>query len=515
MLSSILSSITQIIRKNRIELLIASLTVLVLLINFLDFPFQGEIYYAYNAQEFLRGRPFFSTNVAVKPIVSYLVDAILMSVFYFVEDFWAIRIGMLILSCLSMILFYRVIREITEDDYFSLICVLILLSFTYFIQDSLNSGLKPLILLFSSVQTLLLFRKRYFWASVFAGLSFMTWQPTGLLITGPIVYAFLKKEDLKTYGKILVGFILPAAIIVLYFLYHGLLAHFVEYAFVKILAFNISRTNPIAWIRFYGIVGYYNTELFFLLLGVLGLVPLWKKYRTNSNFLAYSIPFMLILIYSIFDFQGSDDVIVLFPLIVPAAVMWLLDRKLPAYLTILFIGIYGFLPYLQNVNPENPLITVSKEANNINELFDIVTEFGLGKAFYYGAFHRKGEEMTLEHQLQIARYIKDNTEEDEMIFSMGAPEIAFLSERTSLHGNVSTPYNADSVYLTAEYYKWVNGTRIGEIFKEKLPNYVVSRNVWMNEKVIDSLGIGQELDDYYNELDGFNEEYVVWERKTQ
>ncbi len=514
--------LSNLVINNKIELSIAILTLFIFSINILDFPFQGEIYYAYIGQELLRLNPVFSTSIAVKPPIVYFFDAFLMKSFFFLPNYLAIRIGMLILSSVSMVLFYKVLKKITRNNLIPIFSILITLSFVYFIQDSLNSGLKPIILFFIFLEFLFLFKKNYFISGFFASLCFMTWQPSGLLIFGPIVYCFLNKDCTKKYFKILIGFSIPLVLIIFYFFFNGLLAKFIEYVFVFPLTLNLGRFELLKWLKFKGLFGYYNTELIFILFSLFGvslvLFELIKRFKSkkilpyikqNKKAISFIFPFFLIFLYSIFDFQGSDDVIILLPAISLFTALFLskVSKKITVPLVVCFILLYGFIPYLQPVYPENPFITDSKEVKNIEGLFEVAHNYSVPELIYFSLFHRKGEEMTLEHQMKMAEYIRSNTADDEKIFSMGAPELLFLSNRRNIN---------EYFYLTAGYYKYVEkmgfSEDLREDFIEESPKFIVSRNVWMNERVIDTLDIREEIEDNYIEV-YFHPEYVIWERK--
>jgi len=508
--------------EKKIELFIFLLTLLIFSINILDFPFQGEIYYAYIGQELLRGNPVFSTTIAVKPPVAYFFDAFLMKVFFFLPNYLAIRVGMLVLSSISMVLFYKVLKEITKDGIIPIFSILITLSFVYFVQDSLNSGLKPIILFFIFLEFLALFKKNYFISGFFASMCFMTWQPSGLLLLGPIVYSFLNKENIKKYIDILIGFGISTSLIILYFFFNGLLTKFIDYVFILPLSFNIGRFELLNWLKFTGLVGYYNTELIFIMFSLFGfvlmLIELIKTFNSkgllaytqrNKKAISFLTPFFFLFLYSIFDFQGSDDVIILLPMISLFSALFLrkISEKITISLAIGFIVLYGFSPYLQAVYPENPLITQSKETSSISELIDVAREYKTSELIYFTFFHRKGEEMTLGQQIQMSEYIKGKTSDDEKIFSMGAPELLFLSNRRNIN---------NYFYLTTRVYtEYIKKEGIvGDLKKnltEENPKFIVSRNVWMVQRVINLLDIENYIKYKYVNVSN-HPEYIIWER---
>ena len=60
-------------------------------------------------------------------------------------------------------------------------------------------------------------------------------------------------------------------------------------------------------------------------------------------------------------------------------------------------------------------------------------EFGLLNSLLLFLFHRKGEQVTIEHQLKLAKIIQESTKENEKILSFSSPEILFLSNRRNLN----------------------------------------------------------------------------------
>jgi hypothetical protein len=102
---------------------------------------------------------------------------------------------------------------------------------------------------------------------------------------------------------------------------------------------------------------------------------------------------------------------------------------------ILLVCAYGFLPAMQPVYPENPVITYKNfNATSPAELVArIQNDLGFYNSISLFLFRRPGEQLTINHQLELAKMIQNSTAEDEKILSLDFPEILVLSNRRNLN----------------------------------------------------------------------------------
>lgn len=489
--------------------------------------------YSYIGQELTRGYPPYSTAIDIKAPMTYFVDAFFMNLFFFLPQYLAIRVGMLILISVLVLLYYRTILRISGDKLLSVGSSLVLISFTFFMELGLLGGPKLLtvLFLFSSLFTLL--RKNYILSGIFSSLAFLSWQPGSLVIFAPLVFIILGKtkfkEKLKKFGFVLTGFAIPAFIIGLYFHLASSLSDFIEFVILLPISFKSTVSSVNVWDLF-NTLGYFCSEVLFLLLGVVGLG--YAFYRLSGkkkkwiyekrDIIAFAAPFLALSIYLSRDFQTGDDLSLLLPAISVLAVLtlvkiitWVKDKIpfknkyfLPLTL-LLIITTYGFFPALQPVYPENPVIADAKDLKGgepskfLSKLQEKYGTVGFVSTFM---FHRKGEQITVQDQLRVAEYIKNRTDKGEKILSLGSPEIVFLSERRSL---IKYPHLKSDVFILH-----LKKTSSIEDVRKKVINYRPKIMVMKFESSLGLLDLKDFVSENYKKIPGgiSTKEYVIYER---
>lgn len=522
--------------KNKIGLLLMLLSLIIFSINILDFSWYPDFgVEAYIGQELARGYPVFSTAVFAKPPMGYFVDALWIKLFFFLPNYLAIRLGGMLLGSITVLLFYKVLTKCIKNSLIPIVSSLILLCFTYFIRNSLHCGFKPIMMFFTFSMFLFLFKKRYLFSGFLASLCFMTWQPGGVFLFGPISYYFLNKKKKKNYVKFFVGFAIPLILIILYFHFNGLLEKFINYVFIYMLGSKKEiRYLQFEMIQIRNTLGFWNTELLFILFSLittcLFLFRLIRKIKNkgvpkhikNKKLFSFLFPHFLLFLYLAMDYQGGSDLIPLLPIISLFSAIFIkkinlifakfiakLDisletaKKISLVIILALVCTYGFLPMFQPVYPENPLITEGKGVKSVQEMFGVATSNRtLSEVIYLLFFRRRGREMTLEDQLKIADYVKDGK-----IFSFGAPEILVLSEKRNIN---------DRIFLTSvflRYYAERDGIveELGVNVTKEAPEFIVSWKTANNKAVIDLLDIEEFLENNYKKVD-LHPKYIIWRR---
>jgi hypothetical protein len=257
---------------------------------------------------------------------------------------------------------------------------------------------------------------------------------------------------------------------------------------------------PTIWLPL-NILGYYCSEFFFLLLGLIGFLYVLYKiiknhslgiFRKNKYSVSFVLPFLLLTFFMVKDFDDGTDLVLFLPIISILAAISLkkihvrltkiISHKTATIFLILIICVYGFFPALQSVYPENPIIRDRDEyVGKVSplELISIIQKkFGIVNSFLLFLFHRKGEQITIGQQLELAKIIQNNTDEDENIISLGPPEILFLSNRRNLN---PYPLFVRDIYKIASDRGDIDKTR-GEIIEYK-PKFILANGKYFIEKL--------------------------------
>ena len=286
------------------------------------------------------------------------------------------------------------------------------------------------------------------------------------------------------------------------------------------------------------IVGYYNSELFFIFFAVMGFIfivyKLLKKFKEKKitgfisekkYIVSFSIPSIFLFFYSLGDFQGGPDLIPLLPIISLLSAIFLEKinivlvkfstknlsmslekvKKVSFGIILTLVCIYGFFPMFQPVYPENPILTEGKELIKSGSIFDmfllIKERFGLKKSISLLLFRRMGEQITLDQQTNVAKIVTENTKENEKVLSLGAPEIIFLADRRNIN---RYPLLTGDTFFHMENNVGIDNFRTS-IMNEK-PRFIVTNNKYYIKK----LDLNKFLEKDYEEITLQTEEYFMY-----
>lgn len=449
------------LKKYWIEICLLFITpIIVSLLGINEFPILQDLgFFSYIGQELLRGEPIYST-VFIKPPLVGLFFAFSMGVFNFLPQYFAIRVFMLIVISLLVLLFYRVILKIFNDKMISVLSVLIFISFTFFVELSLLGDSKTLALFFCFLTFALLFRKYYLLSGMSACFCFFFWQPIGIFLVAPLIFSFLennkRKVKIKNFIKTLLGFSIPLIFLIVYFSSYSSVTDIINFSLIYPLKYESSSITTWSLWAILNIFGYYCSEFFFLVLGFIGLlyffykiikIRFWTVSHKNKYLTSFVLSFFLLSLALFKDFDDGSDLTVLLPAVSVLAAFVLkkihgrftgiVSKKTATIFLILIVCIYGFFPILQPVYPENPVIRDRDKyiwkTSPLELISSVQKEHGILNSFLLFLFHRKGEQITIEHQLEVAKIIQDGTEENEKILCLSSPEILFLSERKNMN----------------------------------------------------------------------------------
>lgn len=488
-----------------------------------EFPVLKDMgFFSYLGQEILRGYPVYSTAFELKPPLIPFFFAFSMSVFNFLPQYLSIRLFMLIVITIMILLFYEVLLKIFNDKLISVLSALILISFSFFVEMFLLGDSKGVAIFFGLLTFFLIYKRYYLLSGISASLCFLFYQITFLFLLSPLFFIFLERRkhciEIKKYGKIFLGFFVPLILLVFYFFFYGSVRDLIDYSIIYPLKYE-AEINWNLW-TVLNVLGYYCSEFFFLLIGSICFLYFsfkctYKMIKNHSLGIIYKnkyltvfiLPFLLYMLFIPKFFEGGTHLIVLLPFISVLTAFILIKirdyltkiipNKILTILLIAIVCVYGFLPALQPVYPENPILRERNNFSSSNSPFELISQiqkkYGVLNSLLLFLFHRPGEEITIKHQLELAGIIKNNTNENEKILSLSSPEILFLSQRRNM--NKYPLFNTHEFQEIAEKKGELDGIK-GEIIKYK-PKFILTDKGNFLEK----FGLNEFVNKNYKEMD--------------
>lgn len=491
-------------RKYWIELCIFFGTILIVSsygIN--QFPILKDLgFFSYIGQEVLRGQPLYST-IFIKPPVVALFFAASMSIFSFLPMYLSIRVVMLFVLASLSVMFYRISLKMFNNKLYAVLSVIILISFTFFVELSLLGDSKTMALFFSFLSLTMLFGEHYITSGGFASIAFLFWQPFGVFLSAPLIFPFLQNDSnilkIRKLLRTCIGFLVPILVLMMFFSSQDL----INYSILYPLKYESSNVSKLSMWTVLNVLGYYSSEFFFLVLGLIGI--LYFSCTKNKYIISFALPFLLLLLALTMDFDDGSDLTVILPVFAVSASLAL--SKIHSYVTkttsvrmssiflILIVSTYGFLPAFQPVYPENPIIRdrhkFIRKVSPLELISNIQKEYGVRSVFLF-LFRRKGEQMTIQHQLELAKMIQDNTEPNEKILSLNAPEILFLSNRRNL--------NQYPLFEGAGFYEMAKDRGELKGIKDDILSYKPKFIIYTNKNFLEKLGIDEFVENNYEEM---------------
>lgn len=488
-----------------------------------EFPILKDLgFFYYIGQELLRGYSIYSTVYINHSPLAAVFYAFGLSVFSFLPQYLSIRTFMLIIISFLVLMFYRILLKIFNDKLISVLSVLILLSFTFFVELSLLGDTKVLALFFSFLSLILLFDRHYLVSGFFSTAAFFFWQPFGAFLIAPFIFVFLNQTDprirIKKIGRTLLGSLILLISLVAYFSLFGSLIDFINFNLLYPIKYESSSVDTWNLWTLLNVLGYYSSEIVFLFLGI--VVSIYVLYKAlsktmkrhsldvffkNKYLISFALPFLVVSLALIKDFDNGSDIVPIIPAIsilaaygikkIQVRLTKIIPNRIATVVLILLVCSYGFFPALQPVYPENPIIRDRYKFIGKTSPFEMIlsvqNEYGLLKSLSLFFFRRAGEQVTIKHQLELAKIIQDNTNEDEKILCLSSPEILFLSKRRSMN-----PYPL----FVMDNYKIARDR--GDIFKikedvlEYRPKFILANN----ELFIEKLGLTEFIEKNYEKM---------------
>ena len=424
---------------------------------------EGE--YAYFGQLMLQGIPPYKIAYNMKFPGIYLAYAIIMCLFG--ETAFGIHFGLLIVNCLSIILLFKLTRQLI-NDFAAVIAsaAFAVLSCGWPIYG-FAAHATHFIVLFALAGFLLLFKafrdnrySTYFLSGLLFGLAYMIKQPgIFFFICGLFMIIYAGKKALKSLSFILGG-ILPLLLTVSALVYYGVFDRFIfwvihygaEYAGIM----PICQIPAIFMDRFQYVIADSHALWFCGIVGVPVLL-FSKLFRDKRGMLLLFIVLSFLSVCPGFYFRRHYFV-----------------AFLPALSVLISIAFTGLHAYMMKKTPNGAARFLSGALFASLLLFTIVsqkeyffreTPSGIVRTIY-------GANPFIEAP-RIAEFIKANSSKEDKVFVFGSePEIFFYSQRHSATGYIYVyPLTENQRYSLAMQKEMVS-----EVESAK-PEFVVDVNV--------------------------------------
>jgi hypothetical protein len=329
-------------RERRLEFAGGLLVLVVAAVVYAAFSINGILtrdasIYVYGGQQLVHGVPPYASIFDPKTPFATFLNAFGAAIGGSRHDVHAIRLVFYLASLATVVAVYLLALRLWRSTLGAVVSALVFVSFWGFARDALaGPNAKTPGIFFAVFAMWLLAGRKWFWGGLFAGLTFLVWQP---LIGYPViavVAALLLAEPgrrLRAAALGAAGVVAPIAAVSVYFVAVGAFGKFVT-ATVTFPLTGVARRDQTVWQRvehiFWVVHHYYGFSGVLLEAGLvlaLGCAVLRIVHGRSDLAAVLRDPFLLIVFvtllfnvgYAMTDFQSYPD---LFPLLPYGALMW-------------------------------------------------------------------------------------------------------------------------------------------------------------------------------------------------
>jgi hypothetical protein len=288
--------------------------------------------FAYGAQQVLAGvPPYVSVFTRTGPLGHLLpVPGALIARYLGWDELILMRSVFLLLSCLTVAALYLLASTVFRWRRLGVVTAAAFLTFDTFAYLATGGPReKTAMVLFVVLALLSSVRGRWFAAGIAGALAALTWQPAGLVCVAIAVAAVLRGKTPHRVPLLLVcvGASVPVLAIVLYFaaeralpaLADGFALAHIRYTRPSTISLLDRLTRPIT-----AVIEGYPASMWIIGLGFVGMIGLigrrvWHsgsiRHKLDDPRLVVHLSFVLLLAWSLFDFQGPPDLLPLLPFV--------------------------------------------------------------------------------------------------------------------------------------------------------------------------------------------------------
>ena len=395
------------------------------------------------------GVPYYVSIFDVKSPLAYILAGVGVIISRIIgwNDIVTIRLLFLLISCLTVVSVYFLIKYLfdsTEVGALSALLFLCFFGFSYF--SAYGPRAKVPMVLFQILSIWATAKKKWFWGAFIGSIAFLTWQPMLILPVLTICLGFIQstqKERPLALLSSIAGFIIPLVVISVYFLsysynaflsfVYGTLLFHLLYAdrdptdsFLEGVRKNLE--NP-----FFAIIEGFSVMTFLIIIGFVMIVLLFllrrstysslKEMIREDSFLVIFGSFPVLIVFAFVDFQRFPDFLMFLPYVSIGCAKFL--ENLLLY----------FKTSIENYHHD---IYGLKRLNS-NQLYALMT-LGIAMSFVFSAelmaYHERDlyddrYKLTLAFQQDQAAEILETFGENVSILCLGRPELFVILNRTN------------------------------------------------------------------------------------
>ncbi|MFX0205294.1 MAG: ArnT family glycosyltransferase [Candidatus Hodarchaeota archaeon] len=403
----------------------------------------------YAGQQMANGVPFYVSIFDIKSPIAYILAGVGVIISRVIgwNDIITIRLLFLLISCITIVSIYFLIKYLFDSSEVGLLSALLFLCFYGFsFYSAYGPRAKILMLVFEILSIWATAKKKWFWGAFIGSIAFLTWQPMLIFPVLTICLAFIqstKKERILASFKSTGGFMIPLVITSLYFLsysynafesfIHGTLIFYLLYADRGTSNSLLRRVKNSLENPLFAIIEGFPAMMFFIILGFVMIIFLFFLTRSNYNsfkemvcedsFIVIFGSFPVLVVFALIDFQLFPDFLMFLPFVSIGCAKFL-ESLIPYFKTCIanhHQDIYG----LRRINP-NRLYTLMILGIAISFVFPAAL-----MAYYRRAYYDNRYSRTLAYQQEQAAKVLEMFGENVSILCLGKPELFVFLNRTN------------------------------------------------------------------------------------
>lgn len=403
----------------------------------------------YAGQQMANGVPYYVSIFDVKSPLAYILAGVGVIISRVIgwNDIVTIRLLFLLISCLTVVSVYFLIKYLFDSSEVGLLSALLFLCFFGFSNYSaFGPRAKIPMVLFQILSIWATAKKKWFWGAFIGSIAFLTWQPMLILPVLTICLSFIQstqKERILALLTSIAGFIIPLVITSLYFLsysYNAFESFLYGTLLFHLLYADRDQSNSILeGVRnnlenpFFAIIEGFSEMIFFIIIGFLMIIFLFFLARSNYTSFKEMIredPFIVIfgslpvlVVFAFIDFQKFPDFLMFLPYVSIGCAKFL-ENLLPYFKTCIenhHQEIYG----LKRLN-SNRLYTLMILGIAISFVFSAEL-----MAYHVRDIYDDRYTLTLVYQQEQAAEILERFGENVSILCLGKPELFVILNRTN------------------------------------------------------------------------------------
>lgn len=355
------------------------------------------------------GVPPHLSQLSAKHSLTFLLTGLAISIGrgLTIDDIWSARVLSLLIFAGSVWLTGIITFDLAKNRFAAMLAALSLVAFSgYVYQVAQCCRPKVFLVFFMLLAIYAAIRRQPFWLGVWAGLSFLCWQPALIMLGGAILVGLFQVERWNWLKSTCSGALIVVVGYEAYFWWHGVLAEQLRQSYYFPANFMPGEFN--GWVALIEVIYYWARGFFmhpapvFLLVGELSFgVIIWrsgfhfsKLCRDRPGWVYLFVCLNAALIFSIYEHQGYTDLFLLIPFLAiltgyGATMLWRADRFRTLARSLVVISVICLVmsilsgPYLMGTNPGSPFARARYTLQDQRNLAEQVKQLHMEKGDMY------------------------------------------------------------------------------------------------------------------------------------